>query len=303
MFISVPFEQIDEKPFSVKADEFYKVLKALKSKECTFSVKDDSLILKTNDTESKIAINTDNESSLQEIKESIDIDNIEFVELNDPETFVNSIYMTSFVAAKEITDECIFCVNVTPEHIQGTDSYRISHCEIDEPDIEEFLIPASVAVNLKNYEIFSVGFSEEWVHFMTETGAIISCRIVQGEYPDLEDVLGSLEADETINLPEELADDLKDVAFMCKGEYEIEKTVQILKEKDILTLKAEKDTGYIKKKYEFDEDIKPFEIHVNPIFLHQTLKNNNEMTHTDDFIAFISDKVTNVLAIATQDEE
>ncbi len=42
---------------------------------------------------------------------------------------------------------------------------------------------------------------------------------------------------------------------------------------------------------------------MNPIFLHQTLKNNNEMTHTDDFIAFISDKVTNVLAIATQDEE
>lgn len=300
MLITIPYNNFDCEPFSVKAQELIKTLKSFKSKECTFNIdKDKSVInFKDYDTESQLTIHIGENTMLDEVKDVIGFDEIEFKELNDPEWFINSVYTASLVSAKEITDECIYCVNVTNEVVQGTDSYRISSCNIEE-DINDFLIPASVAVNLIDYNIIKIGFSDEWVHFMTDEDIIISCRIVLGEYPDLTELIENENGSNEIVLPDVLKEDLKNVAFMCSGEFESEKSVQLNFNSGVLNLVAKKDTGYIKKKYEHNYKGDNFEISVNPNFLAETLKENNTMYVSNEIITFVSDRSVRIIAVAT----
>lgn len=300
MLITIPYDKFDCEPFSVKAPELLKTLKSFKDKECTFNIDKENSTINFEDskTKSQLTIHIGENTMLDEVKDIIGFENIEFNELNDPEWFINSIYTASLVAAKEITDECIYCVNVTNEAIQGTDSYRISSCDIDE-DINEFLIPASVAINLVDYNIVKIGFSEEWVHFVTDEDIIISCRIIMGEYPDLSEIIEKEIESEEIILPEFIKDDLKNISFMCSGDMESEKTVQLKFSNNKLYLTAKKDTGYIRKQYDFEYEHDDFEISVNPNFLAETLKENNSMLVSDDIITFFSERSTRIIAIAT----
>lgn len=102
-----------------------------------------------------------------------------------PETFRDRLRMVAEVCATDPTRPVLTCVSVGRDQIEGSDGYRL--VRMDCPGLPEFLIPASSAVRVSACEVerVLVGQRNEWVHFATGAGTVVSCRTYAATYPNL----------------------------------------------------------------------------------------------------------------------
>lgn len=283
--------------FTIKAKDFYNVIKTIKDDQFSCKITNSRLMLKSKDTEAGIKINKD-DMQVKEMYDELGIDDLEFQKLNDAEEFKKGLNLCRFSTSKDATYGFFYCLSVNKDHICSSDNYRASYFEIDE-DIEPFLIPATSVNELVNYDFNEICIDNNWVHFRNEDGLIFSSGLIDGEYPDFKDMLLNSKKETEVSLPKELKDILDQVAVMSKGETDVEKKVAILIENGILTCKSEKDIGYLKKKIKTKYKGDTVSFSINPIFLQQILTKTNKFFLTDKGALFSTDNFTHLLAILT----
>lgn len=293
--ISYPYKHFT-KTFSVKATDFLNILKSIKTKNILCGFIKNRLVLKSSDTEAKISINTE-DMSIKDMYEKLDVDNLNFIDLNDSDTFKQGLNFCRFSVSKDVTNRNLYCVSVQKDCIISADNMRVSKFNTDEK-IKPFLIPGSAVNDLQNYEFDQIAVEDNWVHFKNDDGLIFSSRLVDGDYPDLSQFF-KIEETKKITVPIELKQLLQEAAVMAEGESDTKKEVEICLENGILSCTGKKEIGYIKKKMKIDYSGEKINFQINPYFLSQILDKSQEIRLTKNIAYFTSDNFIHLIAISS----
>lgn len=292
--ISYPFDQFN-KIFSVKAKDFYNIIKTIKSSEFSCKITDKSLKIKSKDTEASININTEN-LTVKSMYDDLNINNLKFKKLNDSDSFIKGLSLCRFSTSKDATNQNFYCVSVTNDYICSSDNYRASFYEIKEK-INGFLIPATSVNELIKYDFDNISVENNWVHFKNEDDLIFSSRLVDGNYPDLKKLF-DIKSGVEIVLPKKLKEILNEVSIISQSESDLEKMVDIEIKDNVLMCTSSKDIAWMTKKIKTKQNSQNIRFQINPVFLSQILDKIDNIELSQNLIYFSAPNFNHFIAIA-----
>lgn len=287
--------------FSVKGDDFYKLICGIDEEEFDLSIKEEKVIIKSDKTKASMSTMVDKKDRIDDLLVSLKREmRKEWNPLS--KKFVEGIYLTMFSAAKDLSMGSLSCLYIKGTDILSSDSLRASWYTLDEP-MTEFLISATDAQELAKFEGYSSITkwleSDNWLHFKTENEVTFSIKKIIGVFKDLKSKFDT--KGEVINLPKELQEALDTMSFIAEGDIEVNKIVSVKIENNLITCKAEKEIGWVEKIIECEYEGKPLQFLVNPIFLSQILKKTSKMILSDTIALFETNNFKHILSLPLED--
>ena len=285
-------------PFSVKGDEFYKLISGITEEDLTFSLTEGKISIKSKSTKAGMSTIVDDKDRVDKLVVNLKKEMKDWQDI--PKDMISGLYLAMFSAAKDLSQGTLSCIYVTGKDILSSDSLRASWYEM-ESEVDDFLIPAKdVAELVKFTDIVSFCQSSNWIHFKTQGGATFSARKIPGVFKDLRKRF-EIEGD-TIELPPTLKEVTDSIIFLSEGDIEVNKIISVGIEKDSITLKAEKETGWVEKIVDFKYKGKPLQFLINPIFLSQILSKATEITLNNSIALFATESFYHIICLPREEE-
>ena len=293
--IVYPFES--EIKGAVKARDFQKIIADINEGEFEISDKNDTIIIQSDSTKAKTALVPLENTPLSKIK-TLELKSLKEKFKPLPIDFIDGVKLCLFSAQNGKSGSYLECINVQSNHIMSSDNYRISYYKIDDDFIKEpFLINLMEATKLVNFNPTKYYLAKSWVHFSTEDDIIISTRRPSVEYKtgyyshfEFEGV--------TFDLPSELKNVVNSLSILCEAISYLEKSVDIVIDKNKLIVKAQNAVTSIEKILPFSKKTKgKIEFSINPIFLTQILDKATTVTLAEDRALFETDKFKHLIGL------
>ncbi len=191
-----------------------------------------------------------------------------------PEVFNDALQLVSVCASKDEQKFTVTCVQLHPEWIQATDDYQVAQYRMELSGLEtDHAVRASTIKQIIPFAATKMSVTENWVHFRSPIGLIISCRQHVVKYPDTTRFLEQQGV--AIKLPKALieAAELAEV-FSSQNPDKNEITITLKPGKMIVY--GEGNSGWSRetKKIKYNGDTIKFR--VIPKLLRQIAENHNE---------------------------
>jgi DNA polymerase III sliding clamp (beta) subunit (PCNA family) len=272
---------------AIEAKKFYELLQKIKSDEIDITVKDDKeVIIKNGKT--KAGIKFDPEINIF----PLDTKDLEFNRL--PRKFIDGIKFSVFSASKDIAKFPLNCLSINGKSIVSCDNFRLTNYNLDREIKESFLIDAVSAVHLTNHDIIKYCVTDEWLHFRDKDNITISCRQVNGDFPDVSHLL-DVEGD-IIEFPEGLSESIMRAKIMQDEMISIE----IYEGK--LTCKAKGESGWIEESSDIDYKGEGISFDVSPDFLKEVLALTRTGIVSENSLLFEDENFKHVLALLVNED-
>lgn len=286
---------------SVKGEEFYKLLSGIKEEEVSVELKDDRLKIRSKSTQASLSTSIADQEKIEDVIESLKIKGTKKGFWSPlPKDFKDGVYLCMFSASKDLTQGPKSCLAVTNNHIYSTDNMRISSYEMKDEISEELLFPAKNAGEIINFEVIEYGKSKGWVHFRTESGAMINTKTVQVKegYP-YDDIIPWLEEEvETFELPAELKNIIQNISVLAEGDLDIGKSVSVTIDDGLITCKAEQDhIGWVTKMIDVDYSGEPLEFNVTPVLFAQIMEKTTNFGLIGNKAFFITENFKHIISL------
>lgn len=271
---------------AVNADELYRFLNKIKSEEIDFVQKDNQILIKAGRGKAGLVIESEIKLPLEEIEHSDTWHDL-------PKGFIEAIDFVKYCAGKDMSRPILTCLEIhTNGYVQASDSHRIAKYElVKEMPIGTILIPAATVQELVKAQPVQVaeGRTKErssgWVHFKTEQGSVISCRVFNDEYPDTStffDIKGV-----KLNLPTNIQDIIDRATVFSKRDFQAAEKIIVTIENNRISIRAETETG---SWFEEDANMKykgsPISFMIAPYLLSGVLKETRTFTLSKDRMKF-----------------
>ena len=263
--ISHPVEGLEIEG-AVQAQELYQLLSKLKKDDIEIIVEDNQIILKAS-SRSKAGLTLQ-----QEIKLPLE-------EIGDqgkwkklPEDFIRHVNFAIGACSRDMSRPVLTCVHVNKEgRIESSDGYCINRCELEENmPVKTFLIPATSAVTLVKLGPTKIAEGKGWIHFQTDAGTIMSCRVFEDEYPDISDFL-EVEGIE-IKFPRTTNEVLDRASVFSKRDHFLDEEVVVTLEDNRMKVSSKSDSGWLQEEINIKYDDSPISFSVTPYLLRGILE-------------------------------
>lgn len=237
---------------AIQADNLYKFLGKIKKDDIEFELKGNEIILTTGRAKAGLTLQAEIKLPLEEVSGKK-------IWYDLPENFNKFVSFAMSSCSRDMSRPIITCVHITKEGIvEASDSYRITRCDLkDQMPIDDFLLPANVAVNVVKLQPTKIAEGKGWVHFQTEEETIISCRIFEDKYPDTSPYLKVKGI--KIAFPQTINEVLDRAMVFSKREHLLDEVVIITLDNRKLIISAKSDSGWFEEdvnfKYEGDKII------------------------------------------------
>lgn len=278
--ISHPVSGLDDFEGAVKADEFYKILNKLKEDDVEITLQESELILKSGRAKAGLTIQS-------EIKLPLDEDISEKGKWKDiPENFIKFLGFAASSCSKEMATPLLTAVHCNKSGvIEASDNYRVTHCLLEEDlPVQTFLLPASSAVTVVRLCPTQIAEGRGWIHFKTEEDTILSCRVLDEDYPDTAGILNV--QGELITLPTSLEDSLDKAGVFAKRDQLTDETVEISLENRRLTITSRSETGWFEESINIKYDKEPLSFFITPYLLKGILSETQGCYFNEDRLKF-----------------
>jgi DNA polymerase III sliding clamp (beta) subunit (PCNA family) len=249
---------------AVRSEELYQLLSRITKDEIEITMSEAELLLKAGRARAGIVLQ-------QEIKLPLD-------ELGNrakwkplPDDFIKAADFVTPSCSKDMSRPTLTCINVRNDGIiEASDDYRITRYKIEEMPIPTFLLPGSSARILARYKPIKIAESKGWMHFKCESGTIFSCRIYEGEFPNVDkhfEVKGK-----KIEFPDTLVNALDRAAVFGAREHQLDDEVTIKIMDNKINISSENDFGWFDEDVKIQYDDKGLGFIINPSFLKSILE-------------------------------
>lgn len=279
---------------AVKAEEFYKLLDKINDEELKITKGEGEFIILGKTIEAKIKIDPD--IKLQHIQlPSLDSENWQTL----PEDFNDAVSLCLFSASKNMTMPELTCLYITGKSVFSTDSFRATKRNLKSKVKEDFLLPSVAGKDLIKYDVDRVFAGDKgWLHFSNKEKTMFSCRtFAEVEYPsrilDFFDIKG-----EKIDLPDSFEQIVGRVETLITEEFDLDRFIKIIIEKNILICKGKGAHGSISEKTKVNYKGKKIEIKVNPGFLIAILKQLDSVT-IGERLLFQGDNFEHIICLSS----
>jgi len=250
---------------AVQAEELYKLLSKVPEEEMELVGSENELKVKGKKARAGIRFNSEIELPIEEIGKPK-----KWHEL--PENFLEGLQMCVFSTATTGLASVLGCVHVKDDIVESCDDFRLTEfvmsAELNEED--ELLIPAGPAKHLIANKVTEYATTDGWLHFRDGDGLRFACRTIDGDFPDLEDLLKV--SGTQVTLPDDLKPMLDRAGIFTTEEFGKNERVDIEMKKGALIVSGEGPAGWYKErtkvKFSSDTGIK---FAVQPRFLIQVV--------------------------------
>jgi hypothetical protein len=278
---------------AVKADTFSKILEKIPEDEIEIVENKGKLKIKTKKIKGTIKIDPD--VKLKPIK--CPVNNSKKWETL-PNNFCEGISFAAFSAGKNIERPELTCIWVTGDKLVTADSYRGTIFNLSSEMKQEFLLPATAAIQLARYNPDKVIAENGWIHFKNEFETTFSVRTYTDvTYPkqvwDFFDVEG-----EEITLPDGFVNVIDRAWTLITADFDLDKFVSLIVENSILTCRGEGSDGWIEENTEIEYSGEKLDIKVHPALLSEILKYNKNVIVGENRLLFKNERFQHTLCLS-----
>ncbi len=286
-------------PFSVKGEEFHRIISGIEEEELTIFPEENHLIISSEDTIAGIDIIVDEKDKVEHHIESLVDQMNKWKKL--PEDFIQGMFLTMFSAAKNLVSGTLACVYVDKENIFSCDTIRASWYQAS-GEMPTCLLPAKDVQDLVKYPNFvEYCDTDNWMHFRTKDKMTFSVKKVLDKFTDIQKFFENASGD-NIELPEKLVEILKSISFLAEGDMDLHRIVTVTLSKGKLLCKAKKEIGWIEKKINCEYKGKNREFMINPIFLSEILNRTNTMKLSETAALFKTDNFQHMILLPMEED-
>ncbi len=295
--VAHPVEVLKDIEGAVKAEELYDLLTKMNDEEVEIDIVDNEFRITTENVKAGIILE-------EEIKLPV-IENTQIEKWDPlPENFLTALKFVMFSCSQDMSKPVLTCVNVTPSYVEASDGFRVTRQNLKTPlPTRTFLLPESSAQHVIRYDVKNIAVEDEWVHFQTRDGTILSCRVFNDNYPDI-DAMGILEVEGTeLHLPNNLNEVIERVAVFAKKQEltGAEVSVRIADKK--FRVRGQSEYGWVEEECRINYKKQPIQFSTNPDLLKDIVRLTQKCTIGAGKMKFLGDGWVHVLALNTDEEE
>ena len=279
---------------AIKADEFYQFLNRIpqKQEEINIEQEENQLLVTAKRAKAGFVLQKEIVLPIEEIGEITKWKKL-------PEGFIEGLDFCRLSCSKDMSRPVLTCLHIQKNGmIEASDGFQLTTCQLAKGvPVASFLFPASLAAILSRYSITQIAEGTGWVHFQTDDGTILSCRIFSENYPEVSRIL-AVEGT-TIKLPAKLNKVLERAEIFAKKEFDrdTEVTVQIADEH--MQISARSDFGWFKESLRIQYKEDPIAFRIHPGFLARMLDKVQKGVVGHDRIKFEGENWAHVLILVT----
>lgn len=142
------------------------------------------------------------------------------------EDFSDAIYVAQQCVGKDESNYAATCIHIHPNYIEACDNYQAVRYKIKTRVREPILVRGASIKHIIGMDMTDFAETDNWIHFRSSTGLIISCRRDTQEYESLDQILEV--SGEKITLPKGVAEAAdRAETFSAENADENEVTVSI----------------------------------------------------------------------------
>ncbi len=239
--ISAPIKDLDIVG-TVKANELYNLLHKLKKDEVEIEVVNESeLQVKCGRAKAGLALQT-------EIKLPIEDIAVKGKWKSLPDEFLKGLEFAMGACSRDMSRPVLTCVHVNKEgFVEASDSFRIAKVTTGiEFPVKTALIPATSIVTIIKMQPDKIAEGNGWVHFKTQSGATISCRIFEDDqFPEtshLFKIKGT-----KLSFPKNIIQILDRASIFSKGSTILDQIVEITLDNGKFKIRSQSESGWFEE--------------------------------------------------------
>ncbi len=255
---------------SVPAEDLSKILSGITEDEVDIEVSEGQMIITSISTCAKIS--TISESTVvEDFYASLNLQNMTWNKL--PDNFLEKLELARFsVSSNSYDSDNIFCIAIIGDYLYSGDGYRCTRVACPVGAEKPILIPqSSISSILKFTDIIEYAVSGGWINFATSEDVIISSRIVNGTFPDVDHILDNFVPHEEVVLSKDIIPMLDNINKLLSEDVDYLKSVSIYIGKDETTVTGKKEGLDIKKGIRTKSTTDSLSFDISPVFLSNLL--------------------------------
>lgn len=300
--LMAPFES--EKEFSVKGEEFFRLIDGMKGESLTLTIEKGKIKLRSEDTTSTMATLPEDQNTLPKIIEELKEKMTGYKLL--PKDFLEGISLCSFSTSPDLSRGVLACVAVEGDSCYSIDANRSSCYKMKTKMKDSFFIVGKEAAELVKFPVVSYCTDGKWGHFKTKENVTFSCLLMSGTFP-IEKMIPVFEKMKNlpcIELPSELKSAVANVKMLATDDMTRSgKAVHIsLIDKEIV-VKASNDLGQVEKILDWDYEGEEINISINSDLLSQILSRATSLSKDGDMLHFGAGSFQHILMAIPKTEE
>lgn len=184
------------------------------------------------------------------------------------------------------------CIFIKENYVTSSDDLRITRRFMEKSIPLELLITGDSVKELVKYNPSHFCKSNSWIHFKNRDGVLFSCRLIEGVFPDVKDLLEIKGI--KIRLPKNLTDSIDRAKTMVDPDNNY---ITLSLSKGLLTCKGRGKNGLYEEEKRAIYSGPNIEIRVNPEFLSQILPILDTVILGENVLSFRGENFTHVLCI------
>lgn len=233
---------------AIQAQELYQLLNKLKKEEIEVVIENNEIRLTSGRAKAGISLQSEIKLPLKEIGKISKWKPL-------PDTFIEALKFSISACSRDMSRPVLTCVHISKQDfIEASDSYRIARFNLITDFLSKsILIPAFSVVELIKMKLTKVAEGEGWIHFKTEEGTEISCRIIEEAFPDTTKHL-SIEGS-IIKFPKSIKDILDKAMIFSKRDHALDETITITLSGRKLIVKSQSESGWFEEVEKLEEAV------------------------------------------------
>jgi DNA polymerase III sliding clamp (beta) subunit (PCNA family) len=215
-----------------------------------------------------------------------------------PKGFLDGVKIALYSVSKDASMPGLTCVHFKGARIESSDNIRMTRYECESAlGAYDLLLPSKAADELLKYKVtkFCVASKENWMHFLVDGEAIMSCRLLKTKYPDLTSILNV--SGEKISLPKKIAGTLDKAGVFSKREHALDQVVDISLEGRRMLVKAQSDIGWFEEEVGIRYEGPNISFSVHPEFLSTACDRETTCTISTNRMKFVAENWQHVIAL------
>jgi DNA polymerase III sliding clamp (beta) subunit (PCNA family) len=278
--LSHPVEGLDFEG-AIKSDKLYQFLTKTDQDEIQLEIKENELLVTAGKARVWLTLQS-------EIRLPLDEELSKKGKWKDlPENFIKFVVMCIPSCSTDLFKPLLGTIHVTREGIvEASDGYRITHCVLSkEMPVETFLIPSKSAKLMIQLKPVQIAEGRGWMHFRTETGTVLSCRIL--EFDKFPNTLPFLNVEgERIVFPRTISEVVKRAEVFSKDLNSNLDVLQVEIADNLLVIKAKTSIGRFEETVNMKYKGDPIIFQINPGLLQGILSETQEAILSEKMILF-----------------
>lgn len=290
--VSCPVENLDITG-AIKAAELYALLSKLTEEEIEIETTDTEILIKGEKAKAGFSLQKEIHLPLIDVEKVSDWKDI-------PDNLLEVMGFCLFSCSNDMSRPILTCIHLknTEEGaiVESCDNYRCTRYKLDSSiPLDDVLIPHRNVEKLIKYEAQSVAENKGWLYFRMKDGTIFSCRVLEGDYPDLSPIL-QMEG-KKILFPKKISSVLEKAAIFTKEEFLTDQSVTVSLENKKMSIQTKGESGWFEGKINIRYSDDPITFAINPTFLKEICEKIQTSCFTDGKIKFIGENWEHVIAL------